>query len=93
MAAQMGRRSSELGRSSAGTWIAALPHMNHQAKGALIAFAFVAAFIASIAFHSLIASVIVLLSGVTVAFVVGIAWMRTSQHRVRAKRESQHGLP
>lgn len=49
-------------------------------------FAFVAAFIASIAFHSLVAAVIVLLSGVTVAFVVGIAWMRTAPPRVRGKQ-------
>ena len=49
--------------------------MSRQAKGAVIAFAFVAAFIASIAFHSTIAAVSVLLSGVTIAFVVGIAWM------------------
>jgi len=66
--------------------------MNRQAKGAAIAFAFVAAFIASIAFHSVVAAVIVLLSGVTIAFVVGIAWMRTSTHRVRGKEEGQHGL-
>jgi hypothetical protein len=66
--------------------------MNRQAKGAAIAFAFVAAFIASIAFHSVVASVIVLLSGVTIAFVVGIAWMRTSTNRVPTKEEGQHGL-
>jgi len=33
--------------------------------------------------------VIVLLSGSTVAYVVGIAWMRTSTHRVRGKEQSQ----
>lgn len=61
--------------------------MNHQAKGALIAIAFVAAFIVSIALHSIVASVIVLLSGVTVAYVIGIAWMRTSSgDRVRGKQ-------
>ncbi|MEI9938926.1 MAG: hypothetical protein WDO69_17045 [Pseudomonadota bacterium] len=67
--------------------------MNRQAKGAAIAIAFVAAFIASIAFHSVVAAVIVLLSGVTVAYVVGIAWMRTSTHRVRAKQQDRHILP
>ena len=71
--------------------------MNHQAKGAVIAIAFVAAFIASIAFHSIVASVIVLLSGVTVAYVVGISWMRTSTHRVRGaqagKEASRGSLP
>jgi hypothetical protein len=67
--------------------------MNRQAKGAALAMAFVAAFIASVAFHSVVAAVIVLLSGVTVAFVVGIAWMRTSPHGVRGKRQSQHSLP
>jgi hypothetical protein len=66
--------------------------MNRQAKGAAIALAFVAAFIASIAFHSVVAAVSVLLTGVTVAFVVGIAWMRTSPHRAVGKRQSQHGL-
>jgi hypothetical protein len=62
--------------------------MNHQAKGAVIAIAFVAAFIASVAMHSIIASVIVLLAGVTVAFVTGIAWMRTAPTtgRVRGKQ-------
>jgi len=63
--------------------------MTRQLKGALIAFAFIAAFIASIALHSLVASVIVLLSFVTVAYVIGIAWMRTSTHRVRSKEQSQ----
>lgn len=67
--------------------------MNRQAKGAAIALAFVATFIASIAFHSVVASVIVLLSGVTVAFVVGIAWMRTAPPRLRGKQQDQHGLP
>ena len=62
--------------------------MSRQAKGAVIAFAFVAAFIASIAFHSTIAAVSVLLSGVTIAFVVGIAWMRTSTHRSRDKERT-----
>ncbi len=63
--------------------------MNHQAKGAVIAIAFVAAFVASIALHSVVASVIVLLSGVTVAYVTGIAWMRTSTHRVRGVGEKR----
>jgi len=67
--------------------------MSRQFKGAAIAFAFVAAFIASIAFHSVVAAVIVLLSGITIAYVVGIAWMRTSTHRVRNKEQSQHSLP
>jgi len=64
--------------------------MNHQVKGALIAFAFIAAFIASVALHSVVASVIVLLSGITVAYVTGIAWMRTSSgtNRVRGKQRS-----
>jgi biotin transporter BioY len=62
--------------------------MTRQLKGALLAFAFVAAFIASIALHSVVASVIVLLSSITVAYVIGIAWMRTSTHRVRSKQQS-----
>ncbi len=62
--------------------------MSRQATGAAIAIAFVAAFIASVAFHSVVAAVVVLLSGITVAFVVGIAWMRTSTQRVRGKQQS-----
>jgi hypothetical protein len=62
--------------------------MSRQFKGAAIAIAFVAAFIASIAFHSLIASVIVLLTGVTVSYVLAISWMRTSTHRLRDKPRS-----
>ena len=60
--------------------------MKRQAQGAVIALLFVAAFITSIAFHSVIASVIVVLSGITVAYVVGIAWMRTAPNQVRSKR-------
>ncbi len=67
--------------------------MKRQAKGAAIALTFVAAFIASVAFHSVVAAVIVLLSGVTVAFVVGIAWMRTAPNRLRNKQQDQHSLP
>ena len=67
--------------------------MKRQAIGAAIAMVFVAAFVISIAFHSVVASVIVLLSGVTIAFVVGIAWMRTAPQRVSDKRENQHSLP
>lgn len=62
--------------------------MSRQAIGAIIALAFIAAFLVSIAFHSLVGAVVVLLSGVTVAFVVGISWMRTSPHRVRDKQRS-----
>ena len=62
--------------------------MNRQLKGALLAFAFVAAFIVSIVLHSIVASVIVLLSFITVAYVMSIAWMRTSTHRVRTKQQS-----
>ena len=76
-----------------GTWIAEIMSMSRQAKGAAIAFAFVAAFIASVAFHSVVAAVIVLLSAITIAYVIGIAWMRTSAHRARNKQEGQHGVP
>jgi len=62
--------------------------MNRQAKGAALAFAFVAAFITSVVLHSVVAAVIVLLSGITVAYIVGIAWMRTSTHRIRSKQRS-----
>ena len=51
-----------------------------------MAVAFVAAFVTSIAFHSVVAAVSVLLLAVTVSYVVGIAWMRTSTHRVRDKQ-------
>ncbi|HET7542912.1 MAG TPA: hypothetical protein VFK05_23730 [Polyangiaceae bacterium] len=67
--------------------------MKRQVQGALIALLFVAAFITSIAFHSIIAALIVVLSGITIAYVVGIAWMRTAPGRVRGKRQSQHSLP
>ena len=93
MAGTTARRAREVARNCHGTWIAVQRLMKRQAKGAAIALAFVAAFIVSIAFHSVVASVIVLLSGVTVAFVVGIAWMRTSTHRVRSEKQSQHSLP
>ena len=79
--------------TAAGICLARYPNMKRQAKGAAIAFAFVAAFVAAVAFKSVVAAVIVLLSGITVAYVVGIAWMRTSTHRVRGKDQSQHGLP
>jgi hypothetical protein len=70
-----------------GTWIALCTLMTRQAKGAAIAFAFVAAFITSVALHSVVAAVIVLLSAITVTFVVGIAWMRTAPNRVRGKEQ------
>jgi hypothetical protein len=60
--------------------------MIRQWKGAALAVAFVAAFVTSIAFHSVVAAVSVLLLAVTVSYVVGIAWMRTSTHRVRDKQ-------
>ena len=53
--------------------------MSHQAKGAAICIAFVLAFIASVVMHSVVLSIIVLLSTLTVAYVVGIAWMRTAR--------------
>jgi hypothetical protein len=62
--------------------------MTRQWKGAALALAFVAAFVLSVAFHSVVASVIVLLAAVSVSYVVGIAWMRTSTHRERGKQPS-----
>ena len=62
--------------------------MSRQFKGAALAIAFVAAFVISIVFHSIVASVIVLLTGVTVSYVLAIAWMRTSTHRLRGKQNS-----
>jgi multisubunit Na+/H+ antiporter MnhG subunit len=64
--------------------------MTRQWKGAALAIAFVAAFVISIAFHSVVAAVTVLLSAVTVSYVIGIAWMRTSTHR---ERDKPHSLP
>jgi len=87
------RTALELHSKNRGTWIAPLELMKRQALGAVIALAFVAAFIASVAFHSVVAAVSVLLSGVTVAFIVGIAWMRTAPSRVGTKRDNQHSLP
>ena len=63
--------------------------MNRQAQGALIAFAFVTAFVISVALHSVVAAVTVLLAAVTVAYVVSIAWMRTAPGK-RDKRERTH---
>jgi hypothetical protein len=68
--------------------IARSSKMTRQWKGAALALAFVAAFIASVALHSVVAAVVVLLSAITVSYVVGIAWMRTSTHRVRGKHGS-----
>jgi hypothetical protein len=62
--------------------------MTRQWKGAALAIAFVAAFVVSVAFHSVVAAVIVLLCAVTVSYVIGIAWMRTSTHRDRGKQQS-----
>ena len=67
--------------------------MKRQAKGAAIAFGFIAAFVTSIALHSMVAALCVLFGAITVAFVVSIAWMRTSTHRIRAKQQSRPGLP
>jgi hypothetical protein len=64
--------------------------MTRQWQGAALAICFVAAFVASIAFHSVVAAVIVLLSAVSVSYVISIAWMRTSTHR---ERDKQHSLP
>jgi len=49
---------------------------------------FVAAFIVSIVFHSVVGAVIVLLSAISVSYVIGIAWMRTNTHRTRDKHQS-----
>ena len=70
-----------------GTPIAAPRAMTRQWKGAALAILFVAAFVLSVAFHSVVASVIVLLSAVSVSYVISIAWMRTSTHRERDKHQ------
>lgn len=64
--------------------------MNRQWKGvAALTTAFVLAFVVSLALHSVIAAVSVLLSAVVVSFVLGISWMRTTQTpRVRNKKAS-----
>lgn len=62
--------------------------MSRQLKGALLALSFVAAFIVSIVFHSVVGAVIVLLSAISVSYVIGIAWMRTNTHRNRGKQQS-----
>jgi hypothetical protein len=59
--------------------------MTRQGEGAALALAFVAAFIVSVVLHSVVAAVGVLLLAVTVSYVIGIAWMTTSTHRVRRK--------
>lgn len=62
--------------------------MSRQAKGALLGVVFLAAFIISFALHSVTASAIVLFTALSVTFVVGISWMRTSPTRERGKEES-----
>jgi hypothetical protein len=64
------------------------PVMTRQWKGAALVISFVAAFVLSIALHSVVAAVIVLLSAIPVSYVISIAWMRTSTHRERGKQES-----
>lgn len=74
--------------STAGMAVAHSVGMGRQLKGALLAMSFVAAFIVSIVFHSLVAAVIVLLSAISVSYVIGIAWMRTNTHRTKGKQQS-----
>jgi hypothetical protein len=64
--------------------------MNRQWKGVVaLSAAFVIAFIAALALHSIVGAVIVLLSACVVAFVLGISWMRTAPaHRARRKQTS-----
>jgi hypothetical protein len=64
--------------------------MNRQWKGvAVLASAFVLAFVVALVMHSPAAAVIVLFGTVVVAFVLGISWMRTApKHRVRGKETS-----
>ena len=81
-------RAGECRRQVPGTCIAEHMEMTRQWKGAALALAFVAAFIVSVALHSVVAAVVVLLSAITVSYVIGIAWMRTSTHRVRDKQRS-----
>jgi hypothetical protein len=87
-----GARRSRVRRETSlhgyGTSIAESIAMNRQWKGAALAICFVAAFVASIAFHSIVAAVIVLLSAISVTYVISIAWMRTSTHRERGKQHS-----
>lgn len=87
--ARCSRVSRETSLHGDGTSIAESVAMNRQWKGAALAICFVAAFVASIAFRSVVAAVIVLLSAISVTYVISIAWMRTSTHRERGK---QHGL-
>jgi hypothetical protein len=61
--------------------------MNRQWKGVVaLTSALVLAFITALGLHSLVGAVIVLLSTMVVAFVLGISWMRTAPtHRARRK--------
>ena len=61
--------------------------MSRQAKGAALGFLFLAAFIISVALHSVVASAIVFFTAVAVTFIVAISWMRTSPNRVQGKEE------
>ena len=64
--------------------------MTRQVKGGALAAVIVIAFVISLATHSFAALATVVFAALTVAYVVGIAWMRTSPNRLRRKR---HSLP
>ena len=60
--------------------------MSRRTKGVIFGFIWVAAVIASIVLHSIVAFAIVLFAGLTAAYVVGIAWMRTTPDRVKRRK-------
>ena len=66
--------------------------MNHHWKAVLaLAAGFVVAFIAALALHSLVAALVLLLSALAIAYVLGISGMRTAPPR--QMRRKQASLP
>jgi Flp pilus assembly protein TadB len=75
-----------------GTSVAGSLNMNHHWKAVLaLTSGFVVAFIVALAFHSLVAALMLLLSALVVAYVLGIAGMRTAPPR--QMRRKQASLP
>jgi hypothetical protein len=86
-ASTLGIRASALGTSVAGPL-----DMNRHWKAVLaLASGFVVAFIVALAFHSLVGALMLLLSSLVVAYVLGISGMRTAPPR--QMRRKQASLP
>lgn len=68
--------------------------MNRQWKGIVaLTSAFIVAFVVAILLHSMVGAVTILLATLTVAFVLGISWMRTAPTNQVRSKESRASLP